>query len=92
MVYWIGLCRTGIGEIFRERGYESITKCRRYALGILSKGGYDWIAIHTNKDTRYHIETIEKSKGGYTVFKYVRSRKRFVEYKLNNDGTLGKEM
>lgn len=98
MVYWVSFSKTGIGEVIRERSYDSIVKARRYAVNVLKTEDFQWASIHKSKNARYHIETIDLgSKNYYTwiygiVSRYDSKSKRFIQYVLNADGTLGKEL
>ena len=85
MVYWIGYNKTGVGEVIRERGYDSLVKTRRVAATVMKKEGYDWVTIFRSKTARYHIETLEKVRGGKTVVeKYNKDIGRFDMYWLDD--------
>ena len=94
MVYWVSFSKTGIGEVIRERSYDSIVKARRYAANVLKRKEFQWAGIHSNKDTRYHLETIEFGfpSGTFTVSRFTKGPRRFTDYTLNADGTLGKKL
>ena len=88
MVYWVSFSKTGIGEVIRERSYDNIVKARRYAMNVLRRKEYQWADIHTSKDSRLRVESIQYglSTKGFVVEKYS------GEYVLNADGTLGKKL
>ena len=98
MTYWVSFSKTGIGEVIRERAYDSIVKARRYAANVLKTEDFQWASIHKSKDARYHIETIDLgSKNRYRqiygiVSRYDTKSRRFVQYVLNPNGTLGRRM
>lgn len=89
MVYWVSFSKTGIGEVIRERAYDSIVKTRRYAMNVLKREKeFQWADIHTSKDNRLHVESIQYglSAKGFVMERYS------GEYVLNADGTLGKKL
>ena len=89
MAYWIGYNKTGVGEIIRERGYDSLNKTRRTAASVMKHMNYDWVRIYKGKTSRYHIEAMELYKGDPIVMKYNEKRGRFEDIRMNPDGSLG---
>ena len=89
MVYWIGYNKTGVGEVIRERGYDSLTKTRKVAAAVMKKEGYDWVRIYKGKTSRYHTEAMELYKGQPIVMRYNEKRGRFEDIGMNPDGSLG---
>ena len=89
MVYWVSYCKTGIGEVIRVRGYDSILKTRKYASNYLKMNKYDWVAICKTKTGKNHLETIELVRGQPVVERYNAKSRRFERCWMNPDGTLG---
>ena len=86
MTYWVGFSKTGIGEVIRERSYDSIVKARRYAVNVLRRKEYQWADIYSSKDAKYHIENIEI---GYSPGTFISSRNG-KDSLIKSNGTLGK--
>lgn len=79
MVYWVEF-----GNGFRERGYDTIVKTRRYAKDILENTSWTHADIYASKDAMVMEGVISRYGKGFKYF----SKKSKRWYLIRKNGTL----